>query len=279
MPLGHLPHRTPPDLGRPRRHADVRVGILGRSTTPATTIRTRPPRTAPQFPRSPVADQLAELSRIRCRKTSSSPWASPLRLGSSWRWVDARRAHDGDRRKRPAEAGRPGAPGAARSRLHPVGCANSDVSRELGFQDAGVGTVALLLPLLRKPGAVETRLPHAVPLHPAARPARPRESRQGPGDPRPASPTHRAPPPSPTSQAPTRRPSPARRGQPRAAPTPVVVLLRPARDAVGLASAAGRRRVDLPAPPHRPAAAEPRGAAADRPPGQGEPDLGLPTER
>jgi transposase len=100
-----------------------------------------------------------------------------------------------------------------------VGCANSDVSRELGFRDAWVGTVALLLPLLRNLGAVETRLPHAVPLHPAARPARPRESRQGPGDPRPASPTHRAVPPSPASQAPTRRPSPARRGQPRAAPT------------------------------------------------------------
>ena len=28
--------------------------------------------------------------------------------------------------------------------------------------------MALLLPLLRKPGAVETRLPHAVPFHPAA---------------------------------------------------------------------------------------------------------------
>jgi hypothetical protein len=38
------------------------------------------------------------------------------------------------------------------------------VSRELGFRDAGVGTVALLLPLQRKPGAVETRLPHAVPV-------------------------------------------------------------------------------------------------------------------
>jgi putative transposase len=31
-----------------------------------------------------------------------------------------------------------------------AGCANSDVSRELGFRDAGVGTVALLLPLLRR---------------------------------------------------------------------------------------------------------------------------------
>jgi putative transposase len=48
---------------------------------------------------------------------------------------------------------------AVKQRLHqhlvtqvefdPAGCANSDVSRELGFRDAGVGTVALLLPLLR----------------------------------------------------------------------------------------------------------------------------------
>jgi len=39
------------------------------------------------------------------------------------------------------------------------------------------------------------------------------------------------------------------------------------------------RRVDLPAPPHRPAAAEPRAAAADRPPRQGEPLLGLPADQ
>src|SRR6266545_4824466 len=38
----------------------------------------------------------------------------------------------------------------------------------------------------RPPHAVETRLPDAVPLHPAARPARPRRRQQGPGDPRPA---------------------------------------------------------------------------------------------
>jgi putative transposase len=39
------------------------------------------------------------------------------------------------------------------------------------------------------------------------------------------------------SQAGARRPSPARRGQPRAAPSPLVLLVRPARDAVRLASA------------------------------------------
>ena len=32
----------------------------------------------------------------------------------------------------------------------PVGCANSDMGRELGFRDAWVGRVALLLPLLRE---------------------------------------------------------------------------------------------------------------------------------
>jgi len=41
-----------------------------------------------------------------------------------------------------------------------------------------------------------------------------------------------------------------------------------------LAPAAGRRCLDLPAPPHRPAAAGPGAAAADRPPGHREPALG-----
>ncbi len=93
------------------------------------------------------------------------------------------------------------------------------------------------------------------------------------------SPTHRAPPPSPTSQAPTRRPSPARCRQPRPPPSPLVLLLGQARDAVALASAAGRRRVDLSTPPDRPAAAGPGGATADRPPRQGEPPLGLPADQ
>src|SRR5215216_6779072 len=56
---------------------------------------------------------------------------------------------------------------------------------------------------------------------------------------------------------------------------PLVVLLRPARDAAAVAQAAGCRRLDLPAPPHRPATARPGGAAAGCPPGQGESTLGL----
>src|SRR6266498_683923 len=94
-----------------------------------------------------------------------------------------------------------------------------------------------------------------MPLHPAARPA---------------------PPPSPTSQAPTRRPSPARCSQPRATPSPLVLLLGQARDAVALAPAASRRRVDLPTPPDRPATAGPPHPAVDRPPCREEPAVGLP---
>jgi hypothetical protein len=144
-----------------------------------------------------------------------------------------------------------------------VGSANSDVSRELGFRDAWVGTVALLLPLLRKHGAATTCLPDVVPLHPTARPT---------------SPTHRL-------RRQVQRPKlhpPTEPCSPRSAaccPDPVGVILRPARDAVVLALAAGRRRLDLPASPDRPAAAGPGGAAADRPPGQGEPPLGRPTDQ
>src|SRR6266704_1458504 len=53
-----------------------------------------------------------------------------------------------------------------------------------------------------------------------------------------------------------------------------VLLLGQARDAVALASAAGRRRVDLPTPPDRPATTGPGGAAADRPPRQENPRWG-----
>jgi putative transposase len=55
----------------------------------------------------------------------------------------------------------------------------------------------------------------------------------------------------------------------------LVVLPCSTRDAAGLASAAGRRCLDLRAPPDRAASAESQGAAADRPPGRGEPHLGL----
>jgi len=57
---------------------------------------------------------------------------------------------------------------------------------------------------------------------------------------------------------------------------PAVVLLRQPRHAAALAPAAGRRRLDPPAPPARATTTRPGTAAADRPPGQREPPLGLP---
>jgi transposase InsO family protein len=71
--------------------------------------------------------------------------------------------------------------------------------------------------------------------------ARPRGSRPAPSALGAASPDT-------TPQAPARRPGPARRGQPRPAEITLVVLPRAARDAAALASSAGRRRLDLPAP-------------------------------
>jgi hypothetical protein len=130
-------------------------------------------------------------------------------------------------------------------------------------------------PPQRSPGAVEAGLLDAVSLHPAAGAPRPRRRRQRLGDLGAAPPARGAAPPDPASQAGARRSSAARRRQPGAAPRPLVVLLRAARDVAPLASAPGRRRVDLPTP-DRPATAELGGAAADRPPGQGEPALGLP---
>ena len=64
--------------------------------------------------------------------------------------------------------------------------------------------------------AAQTRLLDPVPLHPAARTARPRRRRQGPRDPGAAPSTHRAAPPGPTTEAGAYRSSPARRHQPRA---------------------------------------------------------------
>ena len=52
------------------------------------------------------------------------------------------------------------------------------------------------------------------------------------------------------------------------------MLLRRSGHAAGLASAAGRRRLDRPAPQNRTTAARPGAAAADRPPGNREPALG-----
>jgi hypothetical protein len=65
----------------------------------------------------------------------------------------------------------------------------------------------------------------------------------------------------------------ARRQQPRLAPSLLVVLRRQAGDAAGLAPAAGRRRLDLPAPRNRATATRP-GAAADRPLGRENPRWG-----
>ena len=125
------------------------------------------------------------------------------------------------------------------------------------------------------PGAVEGRLPDAVLVDPAARPAGPRRWRQEPGDSGAASPARCAPPPGSTAEAGACRPGTARCGQPRPAEIPLVVLPRQARDPAALASAAGRRRVDL-STPDGPTTIGSGGAAADRPLSQGEPAVGLP---
>ena len=115
--------------------------------------------------------------------------------------------------------------------------------------------------------------------HPAARPARPRRRRQGPGDPCPAPPAHRPPTKGLTTQAGTSRPCPARRDQPRPASSLLVLLLRHATDAAALASAADRRGLDRSPSCIGPAAAGCRRPATDHPPGQGEPVLGLPAHQ
>jgi hypothetical protein len=63
----------------------------------------------------------------------------------------------------------------------------------------GVGTVTLPSSRCggRLPGAANTRLPDAVPVHPAARDGCPRQRRKGSGDPCPAPPTRCAAPPTP----------------------------------------------------------------------------------
>ena len=98
---------------------------------------------------------------------------------------------------------------------------------------------------------------------------------QRPGDPGSPPPTRRAAPANSTPQAPARRPRPARRVQPGTAALPLVVLLRAARHAAALASAAGRRCLDLPHQPGRPPLDQEL-PVADHPPGQREPALELP---
>jgi hypothetical protein len=83
----------------------------------------------------------------------------------------------------------------------------------------------------------------------------------------------------PTTQAGTRRPRPARRDQPRPAPSPLVLLDRHATDAAALAPTNDHRSMDLPTPRARATAPGPRRAAANPPPGQGEPPLGLPAHQ
>jgi len=98
---------------------------------------------------------------------------------------------------------------------------------------------------------------------------------QGPGTSRPASPAQRARPPSPTTEAGAHRPGDARRPQPRAASSPLVLFLRQARNAAWLASAADRRCLDLFPSWIGPAAAGCRRSATDHPPGPRESSLGL----
>ena len=136
------------------------------------------------------------------------------------------------------------------------------------------------IPLRRPlPGAAKARLPDAMPLHPAACSAGPWRRHQGSGDPRSASPTHGAAPPDGSTQVGARRPSAARCHQSRVASLPLVLFLRQAGDAAGLAPTLGSRRMDLPALPDRPTSAGRGRATADHPPGQGEPSLGLPADQ
>jgi hypothetical protein len=125
----------------------------------------------------------------------------------------------------------------AQTRMGPLSCR---------FTGRVLGMVA---PLPRRlgghPGALKARLPHAVPLDPAARTPGPRRCRQGPGTPGAAPPAQRPAPPGPTAQVRARRPGPAGCDQPRAAPIALALLPCQAGDAAALASSPGRWRVDL----------------------------------
>ena len=173
-------------------------------------------------------------------------------------------------RRRPARQVDP-APRARR--VQKLGCGRWPA----GSVDVGRYCDASFIPLRRPlPGAAKTRLPDAVPLRPAARAARPRRRRQGSGAPRPTPPADGASPPDPAAQAGTRRPRHARRPQPTAAPSPLVLLHRHSADAAALASTNDRRRLDLPASRTRATTAGRTPAAADRALGHREPALGIP---
>jgi hypothetical protein len=155
----------------------------------------------------------------------------------------------------------------AQTRMGPLSCR---------FTGCVLGMVMPLPPRLGgHPGALKARLPHAVPLHPAARTPGTRRRRQGPGTPGAAPPAQHPAPPSPTPKARARRPCPAGCNQPRAAPIALVLLACQAGDAAALAPSLGRRRVDVSSRTRATAAGGGR-AGADRASGQGEPTLGLP---
>jgi hypothetical protein len=126
------------------------------------------------------------------------------------------------------------------------------------------------------PRALEARLPHTVPVYPAARASGPRGPRQGLGAHGAAPPAQRPPPPGPTTQAGARRPRPPDGNQPGATAIQLVLLPGQARDVAPLAPPPGRRIVDLSASRDRAAATRPGPAGADRPPRARESALGLP---
>jgi hypothetical protein len=155
----------------------------------------------------------------------------------------------------------------AQTRMGPLSCR---------FTGCVLGMVMPLPPRLGgHPGALKARLPHAVPLHPAARTPGTRRRRQGPGTPGAAPPAQHPAPPSPTPKARARRPCPAGCNQPRAAPIALVLLACQAGDAAALAPSLGRRRVDV-SSRTRATAAGGGHPGADRASGQGEPTLGRP---
>ena len=156
-----------------------------------------------------------------------------------------------------------------------VGYANSDRACELAVRIRRGAVVWRPTDRLGGPlRAVEVRLPHLVPLHPAIGAAGPRRCRQGPGDPGAPSPAGRA-----ARQTPRPRFEPAdravlaaiSRALPRARWS--CFLVRP-ETLLGW-----HRRLDLPPPRNRATPTRPGAAAADRPLGQGEPTLGRPAHQ
>jgi hypothetical protein len=188
------------------------------------------PRPPPSWEGRSMAHALdlerANAARDRYAQIPSAAGSSPGHNG----WVTSRGAIDlqGDTRRQR------------------VGCATRMGPLSCRFAGRVLGMVAPLPPRLGgHPGALKARLPHAVPLDPAARTPGPRRCRQGPGAPGAAPPAQRPAPPSPTAQARARRPCPAGCDQPRAAPIALVLLPCQAGDAAALAPSPGRRRGDV----------------------------------